>query len=302
MTRAGAVRHAASRAGVAGRRARTRRPRGRVRRPRGFTLVELVLVMVLVGIVGSLGATFISRAIDMYRSSIVRAELSDQADVALRRLARELAAALPNSARVAIADGGTYLELVPVLAAGRYRAFASVSAEPAGNDPLDFYASPPDTSFQVVGPPVDVAAGSALVVYNLGTPAADVYSGNNRRTPTSTGAALATIVFDAAGASFPLASPDQRFFVVSTPVSYFCGPDGVVTRFSAYGWSASQPTTGGGGLAAATTSRLAANASACALAVDSGLANIGSVQLRLALTRGGETVSLIQQVNVDATP
>jgi len=79
------------------------------RAQRGFTLVELVLVMVLVGVVGSLGATFISRSVGMYRSTVVRAELTDQAVVALRRLSRELAAALPNSVRVTLADGRTFV-------------------------------------------------------------------------------------------------------------------------------------------------------------------------------------------------
>jgi MSHA biogenesis protein MshO len=264
--------------------------------------VELVLVMVLVGVVGSLGATFIARAAEGYRASVVRTELADQAIVALRRLTREVAAALPNSVRVTAADGGTYLEFVPVLSAGRYRAFASAGAEPSGNDPLEFHAAPPDTSFQVLGAPVDVPPASWIVVYNLGSPEADAYAGNNRRVPTATGSALASVSFDAAGAAFPLPSPDRRFFVVGSPVTYFCGPDGTVTRHAGYAWSAAQPTTGGGGLGGATTSRLAADASSCSVAVDPGLANIASVQFAIGLSRNGETVTLLQQVSLDATP
>lgn len=271
-------------------------------RVRGFTLVELVIVMALIGVVGSLGAGFIARAAEMYRISVARAELADEADVALRRLARDLAAALPNSVRAVPADGGVYLEFVPVLGAGRYRAYASVGAEPGGNDPLEFRASPPDSSFQVLGTPVDVPGGSAIVVYNLGTAEADAYSGNNRRSPSVTGTGLSTVAFVAAGAGFPVDSPDQRFFVVDTPVSYFCAPSGLLLRYAGYGWSAGQPTVGGGGLSATTPSRLAVSASSCAFELDAGMANIGSVLIRLALARGGETVTLLQQVNVDATP
>ena len=161
---------------------------------------------------------------------------------------------------------------------------------------------PPDTSFQVLGAPVDVVPGSALVIYNLGMSPADVYAGDNRRAPTSSGTALSTISFDAAGASFPLDSPERRFFLVGTPVSYFCGADGQLTRHSGYSWSAAQPTTGGGGLTGATTSRLATSASACGFELTVGLANLGSVLLRLGLTREGETVTLLEQVNIDATP
>ncbi|HPA88185.1 MAG TPA: type II secretion system protein [Quisquiliibacterium sp.] len=268
----------------------------------GFTLIELVVVIALIGAVGTMGAGLIARAVDMYRNTGARSALVDEAEVAVRRLSRELAGALPNSIRIVNADGGVYLEYVPVLASGRYRAFASVSAEPTGNDPLEFNAVPPDTSFQVLGPPVDVAAGSALVIYNLGIAPADVYAGDNRRAPTVSGTALSTIAFDAAGASFPLDSPERRFFLVGTPVTYFCGPDGRLTRHAGYGWSAAQPTTGGGGLIGATTSRLASSVSACGFELTVGLANLGSVLLRLGLTRNGETVTLLEQVNIDATP
>ncbi len=121
----------------------------------GFTLIELVVVIALIGAVGTMGAGLIARAVDMYRNTGARSALVDEAEVAVRRLSRELAGALPNSIRIVNADGGVYLEYVPVLASGRYRAFASVSAEPTGNDPLEFNAVPPDTSFQVLGPPVD---------------------------------------------------------------------------------------------------------------------------------------------------
>ncbi len=276
--------------------------RGRSAGERGFTLVELVVVMVLVGVVGSLGATFISRATEMYRASAARAQLADEADVTVRRLSRDLAGALANSVRVVAADGGTYVEFVPVLSAGRYRAFASFGAEPTGIDPLDFSANPPDTSFQLIGPPADVPAGSALVIYNLGIGAGDVYAGTNRRVPTSIGTGLGSVSFNPAGANFPLDSPERRFYVVATPVSYFCAPDGRLLRYAGYPWSAAQPTVGGGGLAGASQSRLAASTSACSFELDPGLANIGSVLIRLSFGLSGEVVTLSQQVNLDATP
>jgi MSHA biogenesis protein MshO len=189
-----------------------------------------------------------------------------------------------------------------VLAAGRYRGFASVSAEPSGSDPLVFGANPPDSSFQVLGPAVDVPAGSAIVIYNLGTAEADAYAGNNRRAPTATGGGLATIAFNPAGASFPVDSPDRRFFVVGTPVSYFCPAAGPLARYSGYGWSATQPTAGGGGLSGASVSRLAVSSTGCSFELDAGLANIGSVLIRLALGRSGETITLMRQVDIDATP
>jgi MSHA biogenesis protein MshO len=179
-----------------------------------------------------------------------------------------------------------------------------VSAEPGGNDPLEFGASPADTSFQVLGPPVDIAPGSQLVVYNLGSAEADAYVGNNRRTPTATGAALGTVSFSAAGGGFPIDSPDHRFFVVGVPVSFHCAGDGRLTRYTGYGWSATQPTLGSGSFAAAAACgwRPPPPAPAAFFELDAGLANLGSLLIRLTLSRDGESVTLLHQVTVDATP
>ncbi len=272
------------------------------RRNAGFTLVELVLVIALLGVVGTLGAGFIAQAAQMYRIGTARAELMDEASEVMRRLAREVAGSLPNSVRVTVAADGAYLELVPTLAAGRYRAHASVSAEPTGNNPLEFGTSPVDTSFQVLGPPVDVAAGSQLVVYNLGSAEADAYLGNNRRTPVATGTGLSTLSYSAAGGGFPIDSPDHRFFVVGAPVSFHCASDGRLTRYTGYGWSATQPTLSTGSFTGVSASRLATTASECHFELDAGLANLGSLLIRLTLSRDGESVTLLHQVTVDATP
>ena len=272
------------------------------KRTAGFTLVELVLVIALLAVVGTLGAGFIAQAAQMYRLGTARAMLMDEASEVMRRMAREVAGSLPNSLRATVAADGAYLELVPTLAAGRYRAHASVSAEPGGDNPLEFGASPVDTSFQVLGPPVDVAAGSQLVIYNLGSAEADAYSGNYRRSPVTTGTALATLSYTATGGGFPIDSPDHRFFVVAPPVTFHCAVDGRITRYTGYGWSAAPPTLASGSFSGASASLLATTASECSFELDAGLANLGSLLIRLTLSRDGESVTLLHQVTVDATP
>ncbi len=271
-------------------------------RSAGFTLVELVLVIALMGVVGTLGAGFIAQAAQMYRVATSRAELMDEASELARRLSREVAGALPNSLRVAVLADGSYLELIPTVSVGRYRAHASVSAEPGGNDPLEFGASPVDTSFQVLGPPIDIPASSQLVIYNLGSSEADAYGGNNRRSPAATGSALSTVSFSPAGSGFPFDSPDHRFFVVAEPVSFHCAADGRLNRYTGYGYQSSQPSVASGALSAASISRMASSVGQCTFELDAGLANLGSLLFRLTLTRNGESVTLLHQVTVDATP
>src|SRR4051812_3740443 len=89
----------------------------------GVTLIELVLAMVLVGVI--VGATiYFAYPIQQSVGVTVRAELTDTADHALQRIARDIRLALPNSIR----DPGcapSCIEFIPVRTAGRYRSEAS---------------------------------------------------------------------------------------------------------------------------------------------------------------------------------
>ena len=124
-------------------------------REAGFTLAEMVIVIVVLGIVSAAAAVFISAPVDAYFDVSRRAHLSDVADTALRRISRDLQRAAPNSVRVAGACTGAaacYIEYAPVVAGGRYR--AELDNVGAGNV-LD-YADNSDTSFDVIGPAISL--------------------------------------------------------------------------------------------------------------------------------------------------
>src|SRR3990172_12597807 len=107
---------------------------------RGFTLVEAVMVIVLTGIIAAVVAVFIQGPIQGYFDTARRSQSSDVADFALRRVARDLQTALPNSMRSTDANN-YFLEFLPVRSAGRYRAAGD------GGDALDTSAA--DTAFTV---------------------------------------------------------------------------------------------------------------------------------------------------------
>ena len=275
-------------------------------RQRGFTLLEAVLVISMTGIVAAMVAVFIRAPINAYVDQARRGELSDTADTALRRVAREVQRALPNSVRVDAT--GNVLEFLPVTAGGRYRA----APDSAGaGDYLDFNSTT-DGSFDVLGPAVTVAAGDQLVVYNLGLPGADAYSGESRRALTSTGAAVSTLAYTVGGTQFPFASPSNRFQVINKPVTFLCSPtasggDGSFRRYGGYAIQSGQPTSAAAAplstLAGNNNALLASNVESCGFVYNaSSSGRNGLLTLTLKLTSGGESVTLLHQVHLDNSP
>ena len=298
----------------------------------GFTLVELIVVIVLSGIVAAFVARNIARPLLGFVDVSRRAELVDTGDTAISRIIRESRLALPNSIRV---QGGVALEFLRTRSGGRYR---RLDIPGGGENPLDFVA--PDTSFDVLGQlnnfgvicaattancGASVASTTAcmastaqdcLVIYNTGQPAdcsllaagrSNAYCGDNVAgiDIADTATATMTFAFDSATENFPLPSPNQRFHVVDTPVTYLCNlGTAQLLRFDGYPIAATQPT-----IAAppATVGRVVADKiTGCEFVYDPGnssRAAILSVRLTLADSDAlSESITLFQQAHVPNVP
>lgn len=85
---------------------------------RGFTLIELLVVIAITGILAAVLTVFLRPAIDSYLDTRRRAQMSDMADTALRRIAQDVRSAVPNSLRV---QGSSCFQVVPTIGGGRYR-------------------------------------------------------------------------------------------------------------------------------------------------------------------------------------
>jgi MSHA biogenesis protein MshO len=302
----------------------------KVRAPsHGFTLVEAIVAIVILGILAGIVAVFIRAPILGYRDSVERAEVTDQADLALRRMARDIRLALPNSVRVN--GDGSALELLQTRSGARY-----LSAEDGVGDALALsFENPASRTFTAIGMPASfgrVHSGDFVVVYNLGPGfapanayqlttgtdggniaqvdgepvyASQVLPGQTAETPT---VAITLDHNPFARQDIAMQSPQQRFQVVSGPVSFYCQArdDGTLDLWRAWGYGITldQPVPPAGGQRALVASRLTRCAGlfsyATAAAQRTGLVGI-DLQLR---TRNAAdpAIRLVHQVHVDNTP
>ncbi len=265
----------------------------------GFSLIELIIVIVLGGIIAAMTTSVLTLPINSYVDNTRRATLTDIADSAVRRMQRDIRRALPNSIRIS-ADGQT-LELLHLVDGGRYR--AKLVPDGSGNI-LDF--STTDASFDVLGDLQNFAnidtSNDRVVIYPLSNSGNSAYEGDNISTLTNTTTA-SSISFTSF--QFPLASPQQRFFIVDTPVTYHCDTSAAepknktLMRYQDYAIQSTQPTPPTSG------NSLQANyLSSCQFSYSSGSSTrSGLVTISMSLTDdAGESAHLIHQVHVVNQP
>jgi MSHA biogenesis protein MshO len=302
----------------------------------GFTLVEAIMTIAIIGIIAGIVAVFIRVPILGYRDTVDRAELTDQADLALRRIARDIRLALPNSVRVS--EDHSRLELLQTRSGARYMSDDDGVA-PALTLSFDDRCSRDLTALVPPATFKDVRAGDYVVVYNLGEglEPANAYvlpkegdqcaNGNRKADAAGNIAAIASVTPSTetingqsvpvsriklaynpfAMQDTPLPSPLQRFQVVSGPVSFYCeqGPDGRRSLWRAWKYPINRDP--GPPPATATRALVASGLANCdifnygtAASQRTGLVRI-AIELR-GRTEAPATIRLVHQVHVDNTP
>jgi MSHA biogenesis protein MshO len=186
----------------------------------GFTLIELVITMVLLGILALATTDFIRTGSLIYRDGAERQVLLGEARFAIQRLSRELQNSLPNSARVdGIARLGECLTFVPTLSSHSYVDLPLTPRSAASAAIVSWSGQPEVPGSANVWAAVYVLNSDEVVSANglINEGANKVAAVNSLSADASSG--LSTLNFDSA-VSFRSASPAQRLYLISEAVRY----------------------------------------------------------------------------------
>ena len=277
-------------------------------RVRGFTLIELLTVIAITGILAAVLTVFLRPAIDSYLDTRRRANLTDIADTALRRMGQDIRSAVPNSIRT----NGTEscFQLVPTITGGRYRMAYDVSGASRVGAPLDVTAA--TTSFDVLSPMSTVPSGNNggdwVVINNQNTN--DVYAGINTARISSV-VAYPPVLSGIAQYLVTLTAPKQfssgydggRFQVVSSAAptivySYAAATRTLYRAVTTFSTAFPSALCGTGAIVATNVS----GAQFIYVPNKGATQQSGFLQMRLTLEDAAETVTLVHGVHVENSP
>ncbi|WP_371193523.1 prepilin-type N-terminal cleavage/methylation domain-containing protein [Glaciecola sp. SC05] len=283
---------------------------------RGFTLVELVLVIVILGVVGIGISGFVRSATSAYLDMTSREALLRDGSFFVERFSRELNDAVPNSVRISGNAAVHCLQFVPLNWNTFYLDIPLIGESPAVadvielNNTLQGQSYVPDSDDMAIVFPL-----RADHVYGVIDPTEpndirtrSILSCSDDDNDCTTNTDSDAVVQLTLAGGFFTDSPARRIYIADTAVS-FCVRGSAVYRHQS-NISAVQPlfTSGGVLMAENITNILSANPTASSGAqdpfrlFDSTLRRNAFTQAKFLFTRDDEQISFLKEVHIPNVP
>ena len=211
---------------------------------RGFTLMELIVVIIILGVMAVGISGFITLSTQTYLNVSERDELLSSARFVIERLNRELRNAVPNSIRIRNLDNNYQcIEFVPIVASTVYTDIP-VTPEPARNNLTVVRVLDINDNDYVCA---NGSCNDSIAIYPIEQGAVDIYSpANNKRfamqSYTRVGPLGAILLEN--NQTFAQHSPTNRAYILNSPVSYCLelnGGKAEIYRYQNYGFNINQP-------------------------------------------------------------
>jgi MSHA biogenesis protein MshO len=200
-------------------------------RTSGFTLIEMIVTIVIIGILGVGISSFIGNTTKGMVDTAERSQVATIAWLVSERLSRSLRHALPNSIR--ISGDSRCLEYIPIYAGSDYLSVpVTVSANQFEVAPFSNIAT--GFNFTTQAMRVAVYPNTDAGLYSLS--ATSMISSEVSQLSAGATANAQTLTLSASH-QFPRHSPNKRLFLVTEPNMY-CFQNGLLVHYRDYGYNA----------------------------------------------------------------
>ncbi|PCJ36325.1 MAG: prepilin-type cleavage/methylation domain-containing protein [Moraxellaceae bacterium] len=256
----------------------------------GFTLIELIIVIVVMGILSVGSVRFISQSTQGVIDAGERQRVASIGIIAMEKISREMREALPNSIRIDVS--GDCIEFVPTKGGSEYLTAPVLTASNTLDVIRTGYATFLNTTFDRVAL-FPILTAEVYAALNPG-PISSVINTLPDTSPTE-------VVTLSSSHQFLTDSPERRFYIVSDPVTY-CVASGFLYRYNNYGFDAvmgaSRPTNFAGGREVIASQLTNANFDY----VSASLSRNAVVKIELTIADGGEVQTLEYEVLIRNVP
>ncbi len=256
----------------------------------GFTLIELIIIIVILGIFGTMGADFISRAFKGFQAADSRIEIFEEGKAAMTRMEREINNAIPNAVLVTTMSGSQELRI------GVINDNIMVSDNVTGH----YTESPPTNKITD-----DTGGLEAGIIVSINNTKWDTFASSttsDRRLYKVTAKTGKEMTLDR---TIPpdSRSPNKRFYAVDKAIRYYYDSSSAQLRRSEISINATNTPLDDTAFAAVTGYPLAANVSSLTFHYTPGTPSRNSVvTVSFKITKNNESILFNKDIHVRNTP